>query len=163
MTTTDVQVRSSAVTVTATTPAPAAAALVGWVLTDTAAYPQWNPFVRRLDGDLVVGSRLTVVLQPAEKATTLRPRVVDVQPGRSFTWLGHIGVPGLLDGRLTFSVQTDGDDARLVQHETLSGVLVPLFRRMLTTDTPAAFVASDDALTARAVHASRRPSTAHES
>lgn len=156
MTGTDVQVQSSpfAVAITATTSVAADAAQVWSVLTDTAAYPQSNPFVRRLDGDLVVGSRLTVVLQPGEKPTTLRPQVVAVQPGGSFTWLGHIGVPGLFDGRHTFTVEPDGEGARLVQHETLSGALVPLFRRMLTTDTPAAFVASNDALAARAIHAS---------
>lgn len=153
MASTDIRVRTTpfSVTITAETPVAADAATVWRVLTDTVAYPSWNPFVRRLDGDLVEGSRLTVDLQPGEKITTLRPRVVDVQPGRSFSWLGHVGVPGLLDGRHTFSVEPDGDGTRLVQLETLSGLLTPLFRRMLTTETPAAFEASNDALAARAV------------
>lgn len=155
MSRTDVQVDSTAfaVTITATTRVAADPATVWQVLTDTAAYPDWNPFVRRLEGDLVEGSRLTVDLQPGDKATTLRPTVVAVVPGRSFTWLGHVGVPGVLDGRHTFSVEPDGDGSRLVQHEVLSGALTPLFKRMLTTETPAAFVASNDALAARAVGA----------
>jgi hypothetical protein len=156
MSSTDVQVRSTAfaVTITATTRVAADPARVWQVLTDTAAYPDWNPFVRRLEGDLVEGNRLTVDLQPGDKATTLRPTVVAVVPGRSFTWLGHVGFRGVLDGRHTFTVEPDGSGSRLVQHEVLSGVLTPLFRKMLTTDTPAAFTASNDALAARATGAS---------
>jgi hypothetical protein len=33
--------------------------------------------------------------------------VVDLQPGRSFTWLGHVGVNGLLDGRHTAAADPD--------------------------------------------------------
>lgn len=142
-----------AVTITATTHIAASAERVWAVLTDTDSYPEWNPFVRRLDGDLTVGSKLSVDLQPNEKKpTTMRPKVVAVEPGKSFTWLGHVGIPGVLDGRHTFTVtaQSDGGCV-LVQHEKLSGMLTPLFRSMLETDTPAAFVASNDALAARAL------------
>ena len=31
-------------------------------LTDFASYPQWNPFIAAIEGDLRVGSRLTVTL-----------------------------------------------------------------------------------------------------
>lgn len=150
---TDVQVETTAfsVTITATTPIDARLARVWRVLTDTAAYPQWNPFVRRLDGALEPGARITVDLQPRadRKAQTMRPRIVDLQPGRSFTWLGHVGVPGVLDGRHRFCAEPSGQGAQFTQHEVLSGALTPLFRSTLTRDTPAAFAASNDALAAR--------------
>ena len=150
---TDAAVRTTAfsVTITAVTQVDATVEEVWSVLTDTEAYPQWNPLVRRLEGELAPGSRITVDLQPdADKGVrTLRPRIVDLQPSRSFTWLGRIGVPGLLDGRHSFCVEASGTGARLTQHELLSGALVPLFRSLLTTDTPRAFVACNDALAAR--------------
>lgn len=150
---TDLHVDSTAfaVRITATTRIAASPDAVWAVLTDTSAYPDWNPFVRRLDGDLRVGNRLCVDLKPGDSApTTMKPTVVEVEPGRSFTWLGHVGVPGLLDGRHTFTVDPalDGTSV-LVQAERLSGALTPLFRRMLTVDTPAAFEAANDALAAR--------------
>src|SRR4051812_17958615 len=46
--------------------------------------------------------------------------------------------------------------ARFVQSERLSGALVPAFRGMLTTATPAAFVAMNDALATRVQEAGRR-------
>jgi hypothetical protein len=102
------------------------------VLTDTAAYPQWNPFVRALRGPLVVGGRIEVELQlPGRKLQSFNPRVVAMEAGRSFTWLGHLGPTGVFDGRHTFTVQPDGDGARLVQAERLSGILVPALRRLL--------------------------------
>ncbi len=78
--------------------------------------------------------------------------MVEVKPGRSFTWLGHLGLPAIFNVRHRFSVAPTADGAsQLVQHETLSGVLTPLFRRMLTRETPVAFAALNDALAIRAM------------
>jgi hypothetical protein len=152
MTKVEVEAGTFAVTITATTRIAAPPQRVWQVLTDTASYPEWSRFVRRLEGRLEVGQQLTVDLQPgAKKPQTMKPRVVDLQPGRSFTWLGHVGVNGLLDGRHTFTVEPAEGGSLLVQHERLSGVLTPLFRSMLTRDTPNAFQAFNEALAARAL------------
>ncbi len=152
-TTTDVTTRWFRVEITATTNIAAPADRTWRVLTDTASYPQWNPFVRRLEGTLTPGQRIEVDLQQGDsKAHTLQPRVVEVKPGQSFTWLGHVGMPGIFDARHRFSVEPTADGAsQLVQHETLSGVLTPLLRRMLTRETPIAFAALNDALAIQAV------------
>jgi len=36
------------------------------ILTDFASYPQWNPFVRSISGELKVGERLEVRLEPPD-------------------------------------------------------------------------------------------------
>jgi hypothetical protein len=156
MTTIDVAVRIFRVEITATTEIAASTDRTWAVLADTAAYPQWNPFVRRLDGSLAVGETIEVDLQADQShraggVQTMRPRIVALEPGRSFSWLGRVGLPGVLDGRHTFTVEPDGAGSRLVQHEVLSGVLTPFFRTVLTRQTPEAFVALNDALAARAV------------
>jgi len=33
-------------------------------ITDTAAYPDWNPFMRRLEGELKEGARIEVEIEP---------------------------------------------------------------------------------------------------
>jgi hypothetical protein len=147
----DLAVRAFSVEITATTVIPVAVDRVWAVLADTEAYPQWNPFIRSLTGDLRAGARLRAVLQPADRPQTMRPRVVEATTGRGFTWLGHVVVPGILDGRHRFTVDPAADGTtRLIQHERLSGLLVPFFRRMLTADTPRAFAAMNDALAVRA-------------
>ena len=70
--------------------------------------------------------------------------------GTPVTWLGRVGLPGVLDGRHTFVVEPlAADRSRLVHSEALSGALVPLCRRMLTVDTPAAFSRMNAELAAR--------------
>ncbi len=129
--------------------APASAAWA--VLTDTRSYPEWNPFVRRLEGELQRGSRLAVVLQLGDrKPQRLRPIIVTFDEGRGFEWLGRVGFPGVLDGRHRFEIRaTDATHCELVHSERLSGVLVPAFRTLLTVETPAAFVACNEAFKRR--------------
>jgi hypothetical protein len=150
--TTTVERTALSVTVEVVTEIDAAPDVVWAVLTDLGAYPGWNPFITSLGGRLEVGEQLTAVLAlDGQQPRTMRPRVVDVVPGRSFTWLGRIGLPRLFDGRHHFEVQAlDGGRTRFVHRERLSGVLVPLFRSMLTGATPRSFVAMNEALAERA-------------
>lgn len=120
------------------------------VLTDFESYPAWNPFIRRVEGELRIGSRLLLVLQPADRSTTMRPRVTKYENGRSFGWLGHAAIPGLLDGVHTFTLDASLLGCTITQQERVSGVLVPLFRRTLTVEAPSAFERMNDELAALA-------------
>jgi hypothetical protein len=139
-----------AVDVAVITEVDASAEALWAALTDTATFPKWNPFITRLDGELVVGGKVTAVLQLAgRKPQTMTPKIIELSPGRSFTWLGGFGFRGVFDGRHHFEVEAIATDrCRFVHQEHLSGVLVPLFRSMLTSKTPDAFVAMNTALAA---------------
>ena len=51
------------------------------VLTDFAAYPEWNPFVRRIDGKPAVGERLRVRVEPpGGRAMIFKPTVLAAVP-----------------------------------------------------------------------------------
>jgi len=129
------------------------ASVVWAALTDRDAYSQWNTFIRSWQGELELGARQTVRIEPTETmGQTFRPRIIDLDPGRLVVWLGRVGVPGILDGAHRFEVQPIGAHrTRLIQSEVLSGMLVPVFRRMLTVDTPAAFSRMNAELAARVV------------
>jgi hypothetical protein len=122
------------------------------VLTDFDAYPDWNPFVRRIDGEPVVGTQLEVVLEPpGGRAMTFQPEVLAAQPTREFRWLGRLwGVPKLFDGEHIFEIEPLGQGrTRFVQREKFSGVLVPLLARSLMTNTRRGFEAMNRALKER--------------
>jgi hypothetical protein len=52
------------------------------VLTDLAAYPQWNPLFPQASGQIAVGERLTLASRPtAGRAMTIRPKVLAARPG----------------------------------------------------------------------------------
>jgi len=121
------------------------------VLTDFAAYPQWNPFIRRVDGILALRSRLVVRIQPpGGRGMTFRPTVLRVEPEREFAWRGRTLLPGLFDGEHVFRLERQGSGVRLLHGETFTGVLVPLLRGSLDTTTRAGFEAMNRALKSRA-------------
>ena len=121
-------------------------------LTDLAAYPEWNPFIVSAAGRAEVGERLTNRMQPpGGRAITIRPTVTEVEPGAVFEWLGHLGLPGIFDGRHRFELTATGDGGTLVSHsEQFDGVLVRFMRSSLNTATMAGLEAMNDALKARA-------------
>ncbi len=95
-------------------------------LTDFASYPEWNPFIRRIQGELRLGARLEVEIQPpGDKAMTFRPRVIKLEPGAELRWLGRLLVPGLFDGEHCFIVERFRPDrVRFFQREKFRGVLL---------------------------------------
>jgi hypothetical protein len=116
----------------------APAAEVWAVLTDTASYPTWNPFIVELTGELAVGSTLRAVIRvPGRRPMTFKPRLLTVSTDQELRWIGRLGVRGLLDGEHGFVLEAVAPDrTRFIQSERFSGVLVPLMRKSLagTTD-----------------------------
>lgn len=103
------------------------------VLTDFDAYPQWNPFIRSIQGDVQVGSRLSIRVEPpgargdypqADGAgPQARARVALARPP------AH---RGLADGEHRLALEPlDGGRSRFVQSERFSGLLVGLLRSTL--------------------------------
>ena len=121
------------------------------VLTDLAAYPEWNPFIVRAEGAVHPGSRLTLTMQPVgARAVTLRPRLVTVAINRELRWRGMLGIPGLMDAEHALLLQPHDGGTRLIHQETFRGVLVPFLAGSLDRHTLPAFVAMNEALEQRA-------------
>ena len=96
------------------------------VLTDFAAYPEWNPFIRRVDGQPEVEEQLVVRMRPSgTRGMTFRPTVMKAEPNRQLRWLGHLLVPGIFDGEHIFEIEElERDRVRFVQREVFKGLLV---------------------------------------
>ncbi|MBP2311538.1 SRPBCC domain-containing protein [Azospirillum soli] len=129
----------------------APASVVWSILTDVAAYPAWNPFIRDFQGELVEGARLRVSIAPEGAAPmTFRPTVIRCIPGRELTWLGRVLLPGLFDGEHSFRIESDGAGVRFIHEETFRGLLVPLLWQRIADPTRAGFEAMNRALKQRA-------------
>lgn len=120
-------------------------------LTDLAAYSDWNPFIVSAEGRAEVGEQLINRMQaPGGRAVTLKPTVTVAEPEVALEWLGHVGLPGVFDGRHRFDLAPSGDGGTLVTHsEQFDGLLVRLMRASLDTGTMAGLVAMNEALKAR--------------
>jgi hypothetical protein len=120
------------------------------VLTDFPAFPEWNPFIRKAEGDLVAGQHIAVELQPpGHRAISFKPKLLSVDPGRGFRWLGHVMMPGIFDGEHIHEIKPLGPGrVRYVQREQFHGVLLPFFGGMLR-DAQRGFAGMNAALKAR--------------
>ena len=105
----------------------ASAERVWHILTDFVAFPQWNPFIREIQGELKVGGKLDVYLQPSgQRGMRFHPVVLAVEPSRELCWLGRLwGIPKLFDGEHSFTIERLGTNrVRFVQQELFTGILV---------------------------------------
>lgn len=121
------------------------------VLTDIAAYHEWNPFITSIHGELAVGERLAVTLSPPEsREASVFPRVLVCDRPRELRWLGHLWFRGLFDGEHFFQCEARaGGGTRFVHGEDFRGLLVKYAGGRLT-QVARGFVYMNQALKRRA-------------
>lgn len=120
------------------------------ILMDFASYPEWNPFIRSINGSARLGEILQVVIQPpGRQVSTFRPRVIELEPNQSFQWRGSLPIPGLFVGEHRFELGAADGGVRFTQSEDFSGLLVPFVAGVLEA-TAHGFRNMNDALKARA-------------
>ena len=118
------------------------------VLTDFSSFPKWNPFIKKIEGELKLNSQLRVQIEPpGGKAMTFKPTVKILEPKNEFRWLGSLLLPGIFDGEHIFQLeQIDNNNTRFIHSENFSGLLVPLFWKSLNTQTRNGFEEMNKAL-----------------
>jgi hypothetical protein len=126
------------------------------VLTDFARYPEWNPFIPEISGQLEVGSELQVVIAPPDSSEMrFRPTLLALKPDEELRWRGKLFVSGLFDGEHFFRlIAISSHRTRFVHGENFSGILVKMFRKTLT-QTARGFVFMNQALKRRVETSSR--------
>lgn len=114
---------------------------------DFKKYPEWNPFIKSISGEQKVGSHLKVNLQ----GMTFKPEILVLEKNREFKWVGKLWIKGLFDGTHQFALEESGDGTiSFIHGESFSGILVPLFKKKLETETNFAFQKMNKALKNRA-------------
>lgn len=126
----------------ATTTIQATAERIWAILTEAAAYPQWDPNAERIEGRIALGERITAYTK-LSPGRAFPVTVSEFVPGQKMTWTG--GLPlGLFKGVRTFTLtpQRDGT-VQFTVREVFTGLLLPVFSRSLPDMTVpfAAFVA----------------------
>jgi hypothetical protein len=112
------------------------------VLTDLKNYPNWNPFIKSITGQLSVGNTLIVQIEPPEASgMTFKPKVLAFETNKEIRWLGHLLFPGLFDGEHKLQlIDNRNGTTTFLQSEKFSGLLVFLFKKMLDHNTKNGFV-----------------------
>ena len=77
------------------------------------------------------------------------PTVTVADQAATFEWLGHVGIPGLFDGRHRFELSANDVTTNLVHSEEFTGVLAPMLTKMLDQKTRSGFEAMNEAMKKR--------------
>ena len=111
------------------------------LLTEFDNYSIWNPFIKSINGDVKVGNKITVRIEPpGASGMTFKPIVMTYEPDNEFSWLGKLLFKGLFDGAHKFEiVDNKNGTTTFIQSETFTGILVPIFAKQLDNNTRKGF------------------------
>ena len=111
------------------------------IFTNFENYPNWNPFIKSIKGEVKVGNKITARIEPPEaKGMTFKPKVLTYEINKELKWLGHLLFAGLFDGEHKFSLIDNGNGTTtFIQSEKFKGILVPLFQKQLDNNTKKRF------------------------
>lgn len=123
-------------------------AFIWSVLTNFDNYPNWNPFIKSIKGEVGVGKKITARIEPpGAKGMTFKPTILAFQTNKELKWIGHLLFPGLFDGEHMFELIDHGNGTTtFIQREKFTGILVPLFKKMLEINTIKGFEAMNEKL-----------------
>lgn len=118
------------------------------ILTAFDRYPDWNPFIKSIQGEPRTGTKIRVqIAPPGAKGMTFKPLVLAFEQEKEFRWIGQLFFPGLFDGEHRFElIDNKNGTTTFIQAERFKGILVPLLKKMLDTSTLEGFRAMNQRL-----------------
>jgi hypothetical protein len=135
----------------------APADLVWGILTDFRSYERWNPFIRRIHGQISVGSPLDVTLALRGRAkVTQRHVVLRADDQRELRWRYRICLPGVFDVQHGCRLDPMPNGVTRLRHShALRGTLAELLGRRREAALTEAMIEMNTALKMRAERAHR--------
>ena len=111
------------------------------VFTDFDNYPNWNPFIKSIKGEMKVGNKITARIVPPEaKGMTFKPKILTFETNKELSWIGHLFFAGLFDGKHTFElIDNENGTTTFRQSENFKGILLPLLIKQLDNNTKKGF------------------------
>ncbi len=109
----------------------ASASRVWSVLADFARFPDWNPFVVRVEGEPKAGERLKIDVQlPGSSMLKFTPDVLTADVDRELRWVGKLPL-GAFRGEHFYIIEPkDEGSVRFIHGELFSGWLVGVVWRI---------------------------------
>lgn len=100
---------------------------------DFQSYPEWNPFVKSIEGPLIEGENLSVTVQPpGKKSMSFTPVILKAEHKNELRWKGKFLFKGLCDGEHYFILNELPNGSTALHHgEIFSGVLTPFINGSL--------------------------------
>lgn len=95
------------------------------VLSNFENYPNWNPFIILIEGNINVGNKILIKIKQSNGfVMTFKPKVITYNINKEIKWLGHFLFKGLFDGEHQFEIIDNGNNtSTFIQSEIFSGIL----------------------------------------
>ena len=119
------------------------------VISNSSAYPDWNPYITRVDGDFRQGQKIRIVLGAGPDSMVFKPTVLVVRPEQDLCWRGSVWIRGVFDGTHCIHLTAVTGGTRLEQTESFSGLLVGRLTKDVAEETQRNFQAMNAALKQR--------------
>ena len=122
------------------------------ILTKFEEYELWNPFMTKVVGNAILGSKIEVNIKTISgKQRTYFPIITKCEINRELRWKGKSFLPGIFDGERIFVIEeTNNNRVSILHKEVFKGLGVKLVGDKLDQDLRESFVIMNKALKARA-------------
>lgn len=122
------------------------------ILTNFEEYELWNPFMTKVVGNAILGSKIEVNIKAISgKQRTYFPIITKCEINRELRWKGKSFLPGIFDGERIFVIEKTNDNRVSFLHkEVFTGLGVKLVGDKLDKDLRESFVIMNKALKSRA-------------
>jgi hypothetical protein len=98
------------------------------ILYGFADYPNWNPFIIKVDGTVAEGSHVYVTVRPVGKPQISGNTVVTLMTENQLSWRGSLAFPGLFSGKHDFIIEEVGPGGTVFHNnEKMSGMVIPFY------------------------------------
>ena len=122
------------------------------ILTNFKEYELWNPFMIKVVGNAILGSKIEVNIKTINgKERNYFPIITKCEINKELRWKGKSFLPGIFDGERIFVIEKSRDNRVSFLHkEVFKGLGVKLVGNKLDQDLRESFLKMNKALKARA-------------
>lgn len=118
------------------------------ILTDFKNYPQWNPILRKIVGELSIGNKLEIHLTTVGgKSRIYHPKITKIVPNQELRWTGKFLISQIFSGERIFLIeQVSHDKINFINKEIFSGIGIKLAPQKMEDDILKSFQKMNEAL-----------------
>ncbi|TCN59538.1 SRPBCC domain-containing protein [Flavobacterium circumlabens] len=109
------------------------------------SYPEWNPIVGKLEGDMIEGNKITTFIIPLKK--TFHPILISYKINKEIVWQGVQGAKKILAGKHYYKlVKLNERETKLYHGEFFTGLFSYFISKKMIKKMEDAFVSHNKIL-----------------
>lgn len=109
------------------------------VLMDIDKYPDWHPYIRKIEGRMEKNAKIKVTYKKNDtQDAVFSAYIIDVEPNKLLSWGGSLGF--IFRAKHYYKIETvQGDSVKLIQGEYWRGIFGGMYGKKIYVDTTKKF------------------------